>query len=105
MIEWPCMFKLDGDYELLYVPSQDVLESELTSLIWSEDDWLIDSRGRCFLISTDEQGYHYQPLGEPITLEQVTQWVQEHEFAKVEVCLTKIHFTSIQQAIESLSAE
>ncbi|GAM63581.1 hypothetical protein JCM19232_2561 [Vibrio ishigakensis] len=39
------------------------------------------------------------------SLAAVTQLIQEHEFAKAEMCLTKIQFSSIQQAIESLSQE
>lgn len=51
MINWPCLFKLEGDDELLLVKSQAALYSECESLIFSERDILIDSTGQGYSVS------------------------------------------------------
>tara|TARA_Y100001956_G_scaffold36970_1_gene36341 strand:- start:423 stop:743 length:321 start_codon:yes stop_codon:yes gene_type:complete len=105
MITWPCIFKLDGDSELLYLGSNSQLVTELEGLIWDSSDRLIDSYGQCFLVKIEGDGYLLESEGIKLTLSEVTQLVQEHEFAKAEMCLTKIHFSSIAEAITSLSLE
>lgn len=102
---WPCIFKLDGDAELLYFASELQLSSELDSLIWDNSDLLIDSNGQRYVVRQKGKGYAFEPEGVVLTLESVTQLIQEHEFAKAEVCLTKIQFPSIQDAIMALAGE
>lgn len=102
---WPCIFKLDGDAELLYFASELQLTSELDSLIWDNSDLLIDSNGQRYVVKQKGKGYAFEPEGVELTLESVTQLIQEHEFAKAEVCLTKIQFPSIQDAIMALAVE
>lgn len=102
---WPCIFKLDGEAELLYFASELQLTSELDSLIWDNSDLLIDSNGQRYVVKQKGKGYTFEPEGVELTLESVTQLIQEHEFAKAEVCLTKIQFPSIQDAIMALAVE
>ncbi|WP_261835531.1 DUF4144 domain-containing protein [Vibrio ishigakensis] len=105
MILWPCIFKLEGDSELIYLDSERHLKTELDDLIWYKTDWLIDSNGHCFTILAKGGEYIFEAEEKRFSLAAVTQLIQEHEFAKAEMCLTKIQFSSIQQAIESLSQE
>ncbi|WP_245798291.1 DUF4144 domain-containing protein [Vibrio ostreicida] len=105
MIQWPCILKLDGDTELMFFACERQLTAELEALIWGADDRLVDSNGCPYAITSVSGGYTFEPLGPPLSLEAVTQFIQEHEFAKAEVCLTKIQFPSIQVAIGSLALE
>lgn len=105
MIVWPCIFKLDGDSELLYADSESKLVTELEDLIWDDSDRLIDSCGQCFLVRADVDCYLFEPTDIELTLHEVTLLIQEHEFSKAEVCLTKIQFPSIVEAIKSLSLQ
>ena len=56
MIQWPCIFKLDGDDELLYLASEASLIAEFESLIWSDDDYLIDSQGQGYKVREVQAG-------------------------------------------------
>ncbi len=105
MIQWPCAFKLEGDSELMFLDSEFVLSSEFESLIWSDLDHLIDSNGQCYLVNHTNGSYTFEPQGIELSLQSVTQLIQEHEFTKAEMCLTKIQFTSVQEAIHSLTFE
>jgi len=104
MIIWPCIFKLDGDSELLYMDSVHQLVTELEGLIWDSSDRLVDSHGQCYSVCVESDSYAFEPEGVMLTLLEVTKLVQEHEFAKAEMCLTKIQFLSIAEAIKSISS-
>ncbi|MFA0125750.1 DUF4144 family protein, partial [Vibrio sp. 10N.261.48.A2] len=39
------------------------------------------------------------------SVESVTKLIRNHEFQKAEVCLMKIHFLTIEEAIQSLAFE
>ena len=104
MIQWPCIFKLDGDDELLYLSSEASLISELESLIWSDDDYLIDSLGQGYKVREVQAGvYTYESFGNPLPVSEVTDLIQAHEFSKAEVCITKIQFLSVGEAIRALA--
>ncbi|WP_038176352.1 DUF4144 family protein [Vibrio pacinii] len=105
MISWPCIFKLDGDSELMYLGSEDLLKTELDDLIWDTSDRLIDSEGYCYVVKSEGDSYVIESEDFQLSLFEVTQLIQEHEFSKAEVCLTKIQFSSIEEAIRSLSLE
>ncbi len=105
MIKWPCIFKLDGDPELMFIDSEPVLTRELESLIWSDSDRLIDSDGHNYMVVQHNKHYVFKQGDEVVSLAEITHLIQEHEFAKAEVCLTKIQFVSVEQAIQSLSME
>ncbi|KHT57940.1 hypothetical protein RJ45_26160 [Photobacterium gaetbulicola] len=104
MIQWPCIFKLDGDDELLYLASEANLIAEFESLIWSDDDYLIDSQGQGYKVREAQAGtFAYEPCDNPLSVSQVTDLIQAHEFSKAEVCLTKIQFLSVSDAISALA--
>ncbi|PSV54190.1 DUF4144 family protein [Photobacterium sp. GB-1] len=104
MINWPCFFKLEGDDELIYLGSESDLMDECQSLIWSDADVIVDSDGQQFTFALSKNHtFCFQMKGDPLTLEVVTALIQAHEFSKAEMCLTKIQFRAIDDAIESLS--
>ena len=104
MIQWPCIFKLDGDDELLFLASEASLIAEFESLIWSNDDYLIDSQGQGYKVREAPGGaFAYEPSGNPLSVSQVTDLIQAHEFSKAEVCITKIQFLSVSDAIRALA--
>ncbi|HAS8335891.1 TPA: hypothetical protein I7699_22765, partial [Vibrio vulnificus] len=45
MISWPCILKLDGDDELVYLASESDLNRECSNLILCQNDRVIDSVG------------------------------------------------------------
>ncbi|MEZ9330234.1 DUF4144 family protein [Vibrio breoganii] len=105
MIQWPCILKLDGDSELLFIDSMLTLNQELEGLIWGSADCLIDSTGQSYTIKQRGDEYLFESIEAPLSLQSVTQLIQEHEFSKAELCLTKIQFLSVEAAIQSLQFE
>ena len=105
MIQWPCVLKLDGDYELIFLDFELMFASEFESLIWSDSDRLIDSGGQRYIISQSKGNYTFVASGGRLSLTAVTQLIQQHEFSKGEMCLTKIQFSSVEEAIQSLATE
>ncbi|EAR53688.1 hypothetical protein SKA34_04135 [Photobacterium sp. SKA34] len=104
MINWPCFFKLEGDDELIYLRSETELMDECQSLIWCDADVIVDSNGQQFTFSLSKTNtFLFQIKGDLLSLEAVTVLIQAHEFSKAEMCLTKIQFKAIDDAIESLS--
>ena len=103
MIQWPCVLKLDGDAELIFVATEKELEDELDALIWDDSDYLIDSKGQRYLITQLSGKTLFERVDGQLSLQVVTELIQEHEFSKAEVCLTKIQFLSVKEAILSLA--
>ncbi|CAE6933882.1 hypothetical protein ACOMICROBIO_GDFFDHBD_02786 [Vibrio sp. B1REV9] len=104
MITWPCVLKLDGDDELVYLDSPETLNIECQALIWSEDDVVIDAKGQCYALQVSaDLSLSLRPLPQRLNLQEVTTLIQKHEFSQAQTCLIKIHFSSVQQAIEALS--
>jgi hypothetical protein len=103
MIQWPCVLKLDGDAELIFVATERELEDELDALIWDDSDHLIDSKGQRYLITQLSGKTLFERVDGRLSLQVVTELIQEHEFSKAEVCLTKIQFLSVREAILSLA--
>ncbi|GAL19162.1 hypothetical protein JCM19235_2585 [Vibrio maritimus] len=103
MINWPCLLKLEGDDELIYIASEVSLTDELNSLIHSDEDILVDSYGQVYGVTTDSRGIlALEYKHETLTLEDVTILVQTHQFSLAQLCLTKIQFNSIAEAIHAL---
>ncbi len=103
MIQWPCLFKLEGDDELIFIDSEAELTKELASLIVSEEDIVIDSSGQVFKVEVDScQGNAFIAQPNALTLEEFTLLIQAHEFSASQVCLTKIQFNTISEAIQAL---
>jgi len=104
MINYPCIFKLYGDDELIYLSSKDDLASECESLICHEEDYLIDSTGQAYKIHKDDtKEFSFLKVGSPVSTQTLTELIQAHEFSKAEVCLTKIQFKSVIDAINALA--
>ncbi|MGC9401238.1 DUF4144 family protein [Vibrio genomosp. F10] len=104
MIQWPCIIKLEGDDELMYVGSKKHLQDECEGLIFSDLDVLIDSVGQGFTIrEVGNKGIETEKNNQSLSVSEVTSLIQAHEFSKAEMCLTKIHFLSISEAIQSLT--
>ncbi|EGR3132685.1 DUF4144 domain-containing protein [Vibrio parahaemolyticus] len=93
---WPCLLKLDGDDELIYLRSHADLDSECEALILGPDDYVIDSNGNTF-------GLQYNDSNTTVLQPEVTSLIQSHEFSLAQRCIIKIHFTSVQQAVEALA--
>jgi len=104
MVSWPCLLKLNGDDELIFLQTQQELALECNELIFSDDDYVIDSDGKSYIIKFSSDKLTLENKQTIFNLEQVTNLIRAHEFNKAEVCLTKIYFESIFQAIESLNA-
>jgi len=102
MVFWPCLLKLNGDDELIFLQTQQELILECNELIFSDDDYVIDSDGNSYIIKIRAGKLTLENKQTKFYLEQVTNLIRAHEFNKAEVCLTKIYFESIFQAIQSL---
>ena len=99
MIFWPCVLKLYGDDELIYLGSERDFISECEELILSDDDYVIDSAGFSYLIS---EKLELIKTGRILVVDEVTHLIRANEFKKAELCLTKIHFLTVSDAIKSL---
>ena len=104
MIAWPCMLKLDGDDELIYLDSLQSFNFECRDLIFSDDDYVIDSLGYCYLIETMFGEFGLTKEGRAVSMDEVTNLIRAHEFNKASVCITKIHFLTVSEAIGSLAS-
>ncbi|MFS1948903.1 DUF4144 domain-containing protein [Vibrio lentus] len=105
MISWPSLVKLDGDDELIYVASEHEFQAECSDMILGEDDYLIDSVGDSYSLQSSSNQLSLAKRAEQYSVENVTKLIRNHEFQKAEVCLMKIHFLTIEEAIQSLAFE
>lgn len=105
IIDYPCVLSLFGDDELIFLVNQQALQAELTNMICSEADRIIDSQGRIFSIEQCNNHIELVNTGTVATAEEVSVLLQRHEFAKSEVCLTKIQFTRVDEAINALAPQ
>lgn len=105
MISWPSLVKLDGDDELFYVASENDFQAECSDMILGEDDYLIDSVGDSYSLESSSNQLSLAKRADQYSVESVTKLIRNHEFQKAEVCLMKIHFLTIEEAIQSLAFE
>jgi hypothetical protein len=103
MITWPCMLKLDGDDELIYLHSEQDFIFECHELLLSDNDYVIDSRGNSYLIQSNPQTLKLISTERIFIVDEVTNLLRAHEFQKATLCLTKIHFLTVSDAIKSLT--
>ncbi|NAZ92859.1 DUF4144 domain-containing protein [Vibrio toranzoniae] len=103
MINWPSLVKLDGDDELIYVASENDFQTECSDMILGDDDYLIDSEGDSYSLQSSSNQLSLAKRAEQYSVENVTKLIRNHEFQKAEVCLMKIHFLTIEEAIQSLA--
>lgn len=102
MIAWPCILKLEGDDELIYLSSEQYFISECHELIITDDDYVIDSKGFSYLIELRVDKLVLIKSERILVVDEVTQLIRANEFNKAELCLTKIHFLTVSEAIQSL---
>jgi hypothetical protein len=103
MIAWPCMLKLDGDDELIYLDSEQDFISECRELLLCDDDHVIDSVGYRYLIESISGELALIKTEQILVAAYVSNLIRAHEFKKATLCLTKIHFLTVSEAIKSLS--
>lgn len=102
MIFWPCILKLDGDDELVYLGSERDFVSECRELILTVDDHVIDSTGLSYLIELKAEKLALVKTERILVVDEVTDLIRANEFKKAELCLTKINFLTVSDAINSL---
>ncbi|WP_192891376.1 DUF4144 domain-containing protein [Vibrio bathopelagicus] len=105
MISWPSLVKLDGDDELIYVSSEQDFQTECSDMILGEHDYLIDSQGDSYSLQSSHNQLALSKRTQQYSVENITKLIRNHEFQKAEVCLMKIHFLTIEEAIQSLAFE
>ncbi|HDZ9322035.1 TPA: DUF4144 domain-containing protein, partial [Vibrio cholerae] len=88
MVNWPCILKLDGDDELVYLRSEADLNCECVDLIVSPSDRVIDSEGFVYSIVSDGSAVNLIENSTQISAEEASRLIQRHEFCLAEVCLT-----------------
>ncbi len=74
-------------------------------MILGEEDYLIDSVGDSYSLQSNSNQLGLAKRAEQYSVESVTKLIRNHEFQKAEVCLMKIHFLTIEEAIQSLAFE
>ncbi|HDL9495292.1 TPA: DUF4144 domain-containing protein [Vibrio cholerae] len=104
MVNWPCILKLDGDDELVYLGSEADLNCECVELIVSPSDRVIDSEGFVYSIVSDGSAVNLSGHSTQISAEDVSRLIQRHEFCLAEVCLTKIQFETVAEAFNCLKS-
>lgn len=107
MIHWPAFLKFHDDPELLFIKNEGDWESnpEVRDVIFTEDDKLIDVTGQVFYLTTMQLSETQQLVSsEPLTLEEITHLIKEHESSLGSCCISKISFPSIDDAIRSLNS-
>ncbi|MDX2371001.1 MAG: DUF4144 family protein [Colwellia sp.] len=102
MIFWPCILKLDGDNELIYLGCEHDFISECQELILTDDDLVIDSTGLSYLIEFRAKKLALVETERIFVVDEVTHLIRANEFKKAELCLTKINFSTVSDAIKSL---
>ena len=92
MIQFPAVFKLSGQDELLYISDQTSFDKhyQLQQAYLLPDDLLIDSKGMAYSLNqlcldTPEQ----QSIKE-FALQELIALVQAHFFAESQTCVVKI---------------
>lgn len=103
MVAWPCLFKLAGDNELIYLTSEQALLAQCTELLLTEDDYIIDSLGGVYKVNALNHTPSLIKTNRLANATEVFNLIRAHEFSKAELCLTKIHFANIADAIKSLA--
>jgi hypothetical protein len=98
------VLKLYGDDELIYLDSVQRFNLECSELIFSDDDYVIDSLGRCHLIASTSGKLELIAQDRKLSTNQASHLIRAHEFNKASLCLTKIHFLTVSEAIKSLAS-
>jgi len=102
MVYWPCILKLNGDDELIYLGSEVDFIYECRELIFSDEDYIIDSAGLSYVIELILGKLTLVRKKRIFIVNEVTELIRANEFSKAKLCLTKIHFLTVSDAIQSL---
>lgn len=103
MVSWPCALKLNGDDELIYLDSNREFITECSELILNDEDYVVDSVGHRYVIEQSATQVELIKTDSALLASEVVILIRAHEFVKASVCLTKIHFDTVSDAIKSLS--
>jgi hypothetical protein len=103
VISWPCILKLEGDDELIYLDSKTDFILECSELLFSDDDYVIDSVGFCYIMETKSGELELSKIDKVLSVKEISSLIRAHEFSKASLCLSKIHFSNVSDAIKSLS--
>lgn len=97
MIQFPAVFKLSDQDELLYIADQNgfTTQYQLQRPYLTPDDLLIDSEGKAYLLHQLSLENSLPRLFKKFTLQELTALVQAHFFANAQTCVTKIHAADI----------
>ncbi|MCD6704638.1 DUF4144 domain-containing protein [Vibrio cholerae] len=89
----------------MYLGSEADLNCECVGLIFSSDDRVIDSEGFVYsLVSDASTAVNLVGNSVQISAEDASRLIQCHEFCRAEVCLTKIQFETVHDAIKCLKS-
>ncbi|MFW1676213.1 DUF4144 family protein [Pontibacter sp. JAM-7] len=105
-VNWPALLKLQGEAELVFLPSESAFLQEASGLLLSDDDRLIDISGQSFAIVTSPDGHPVLQLMAykyNCSLADITGLVQAHAAEAGNCCVAKIQFTSFRQALLSVA--
>ncbi|EKO3384908.1 DUF4144 domain-containing protein [Vibrio fluvialis] len=103
MVNWPALLKLDGDDELVYLASEVQFHQECDEMILGTGDHLIDCQGHSHHIRSAENRLTLVADDKCYSAEEVCQLIQAHEFAAAQVCVTKIYFPTVEQAVRAMA--
>jgi len=108
LVNWPGIIKHSDDAELIYVGDQAEWDNDadLHCTTYDESDYLIDSSGNIFTLTTTESNYvNPKPGGNPMPLHEILGLVKEHAAQKGACCVAKLYAATIVEAfkiVESL---
>jgi len=104
MVSWPALLKLYGDDELIYLGSLQQCVEVTSEMILGLDDYLVDSLGNGYqIVESKQEGVQLKPSDVTYSAEQVTDLIQAHEFNAAQVCITKIYFPTVADAIKAMA--
>ena len=111
MIEWPAIIHVDGDDELALVWSAQEWGShdEWSAVVYSADDFLLDSSGQVYRIDRLSNGV-VQPAatGRTLAVSEFIALVKRHAALSSACCIEKIAFRNIEEGmaiVASLTTE
>lgn len=109
LLIWPAIIKYPDDAELLYIHSQAEWNSDtgLRSFNYDEDDYLIDSIGNIFTLTTRiDNSVQPKYCENNKTLDDILGLVKAHASQAGSCCVSKLYAPSITEAfniVKSLS--
>ena len=83
----------------IYLASEQDITTEGRSLILCGDDYVVDSSGVSYVLSNTLTLIKTERV---LAVDHVTNLIRANAFQRSELCLTKIHFLTVADAIKSL---